>query len=133
MTNTVLFPDYPELLTTKEVGKILGVQKITLIRWAKSGKLVPEIRLNERGDKRYTKRQILAFLGQPIPETPLFADYPDLLTTKQVCAMLSVRKVTLIRWAKSGQLVPEIRLNERGDKRYTKPQIFAFLGLTYGM
>jgi hypothetical protein len=60
-----LFEDYPELLTTQEVAEMLRVSKITLIRWAKSGKLVPEIRLNERGDKRYTKRQVLAFIGLP--------------------------------------------------------------------
>lgn len=59
-----LFNEYPELLTTQEVAKMLRVSKITLIRWAKSAKLVPEIRLNERGDKRYTKKQILAFIGQ---------------------------------------------------------------------
>lgn len=120
---------YPELLSTKDVCAILDIQKITLIRWAKSGKLVPEIRLNERGDKRYTKRQILAFLGQSTERLEqLFEDQPDLLTTKQVCALLGVRKITLIRWAQTGKLVPEIRLNERGDKRYTKRQILAFLG-----
>lgn len=129
MQTEPILANYPELLSTKDVCGILDVQKITLIRWAKSGKLVPEIRLNERGDKRYTKRQILAFLGQPTEQLgQLFADKPDLLTTKQVCALLAVRKITLIRWAQSGKLVPEIRLNERGDKRYTKRQILAFLG-----
>ena len=63
-----LFENYPDLLTTPQVCEMLQVTKITLIRWAKSGKLVPEIRLNERGDKRYTKRQILAFLGQPVEQ-----------------------------------------------------------------
>ncbi|MCA9390560.1 helix-turn-helix domain-containing protein [candidate division WWE3 bacterium] len=66
MEEKPLFADYPELLTAPEVAEMLRVSKITLIRWAKSGKLVPEVRLNERGDKRYTKRQILAFIGQSV-------------------------------------------------------------------
>lgn len=58
-----LFDNYPELLTVKEVAKALRVSPLTIKRWGKKGKLLP-IRINSRGDRRYTKDQVLRLLGQ---------------------------------------------------------------------
>lgn len=56
---------YPELLTVKEVAEILRLSPLTIKRWGKKGKL-PPIRINSRGDRRYTKDQIFWLLGQKI-------------------------------------------------------------------
>lgn len=58
-----MLEDYPDLLTVKEVAEILRVSPLTIKRWGKRGKLVP-IRINSRGDRRYTKQQVLYLLGQ---------------------------------------------------------------------
>lgn len=70
-----MFEDYPELLTITEAAELLRVSKITLKRWEKQGKITP-IRINSRGDRRYTKQQIKALLGlevgtEPIDKSPL--------------------------------------------------------------
>lgn len=54
---------WPELLTVKEVAKILRVSPLTIKRWGNKGKL-PPIRINSRGDRRYTKEQVLWVLGK---------------------------------------------------------------------
>ena len=54
--------DWPELLTVREVAKILRVSPLTIKRWGKRGKL-PAIRINTRGDRRYRKEVILRLLG----------------------------------------------------------------------
>lgn len=59
----MMLEEYPEVLTISEVAKILRVSKITLKRWEKSGR-IQSIRINSRGDRRYTKKQVLALLGQ---------------------------------------------------------------------
>lgn len=124
-----MLENYPELLKSKEVCEILQIKKITLIRWGKKGKLVPAIRINNRGDKRYTKKQLLSFLGQDTDNTMQpFSAYPEILTIKNVMDMLRVSRISLTRWAKQGILIPEIILNDRGDKRYTKKQILQLLG-----
>lgn len=53
----------PDLMTVKEVAKFLRVSPITVKRWGKKGKLVP-IRINSRGDRRYTKEQVLWIIGK---------------------------------------------------------------------
>lgn len=53
---------WPELLTVREVAKILRVSPLTIKRWGKRGKL-PAIRINSRGDRRYRKEAILWLLG----------------------------------------------------------------------
>ncbi|MCA9392229.1 MerR family transcriptional regulator [candidate division WWE3 bacterium] len=58
-----MFEDYPEILTIGEASKLLRVSPITLKRWEKKGK-IQSIRINSRGDRRYTKQQIIALLGQ---------------------------------------------------------------------
>lgn len=58
-----MLEDYPEVLTISEAAEILRVSPITLKRWEKKGK-IQSIRINSRGDRRYTKQQILALLGQ---------------------------------------------------------------------
>ncbi len=54
--------DWPELLTVKEVAKILRVSPLTIKRWGNRGKLTP-IRINSRGDRRYKKEAVLWALG----------------------------------------------------------------------
>ena len=54
--------EWPDLLTVREVAKILRVSPLTIKRWGKRGKL-PAIRINSRGDRRYRKEQILQLLG----------------------------------------------------------------------
>jgi len=70
-----MFEDYPELLTITEAAELLRISKITLKRWEKQGKITP-IRINSRGDRRYTKQQIKALLGletdaSPVDSSPL--------------------------------------------------------------
>jgi len=57
-----MLDDYPEILTISEAAEILRVTPLTLKRWEKKGRIQP-IRINSRGDRRYTKQQILALLG----------------------------------------------------------------------
>lgn len=70
-----MFEEYPEILTISEAAELLRVAPITLKRWEKKGK-IQSIRINSRGDRRYTKQQILALLGQESktvePESPTF-------------------------------------------------------------
>lgn len=58
-----MLEEYPEILTIKEAAGILRVTPLTLKRWEAKGRIQP-IRINTRGDRRYTKKQILALLGQ---------------------------------------------------------------------
>lgn len=58
-----MLEDYPPVLTISEVAEILRVSEITLKRWEKKGR-IQSIRINSRGDRRYTKEQVLAILGQ---------------------------------------------------------------------
>lgn len=60
-----MLDQYPQILTITQVAEILQVTPLTLKRWEKQGKLIP-MRINTRGDRRYFKDQILAFLGQPV-------------------------------------------------------------------
>ena len=52
----------PDLLTVREVAKILRVSPLTIKRWGKRGKL-PAIRINSRGDRRYKKEAVMWLLG----------------------------------------------------------------------
>lgn len=54
--------EWPELLTVREVAKILRVSALTIKRWGKRGKL-PAIRINSRGDRRYKKEAVMWLLG----------------------------------------------------------------------
>lgn len=58
----MMFKDLPDLLLTKEVAKLFRVSQLTVKRWGKRGKLVP-VRINSRGDRRYTKDSIMKLLG----------------------------------------------------------------------
>ena len=55
--------EWPELLTVREVAKILRDSALTIKRWGKRGKL-PAIRINSRGDRRYKREAVLWLLGQ---------------------------------------------------------------------
>lgn len=52
-----------------QASKILGVSIVTLRRWDKSGKLVPDIR-TKGGHRRYSETTLRQFLGQPLPPPP---------------------------------------------------------------
>jgi len=54
--------ELPDLLTVREVAEILRVSPLTIKRWGKRGKL-PAIRINSRGDRRYSKESVLWLLG----------------------------------------------------------------------
>jgi excisionase family DNA binding protein len=62
-TYMALGDEWPDLLTVREVAKILRVSPLTIKRWGKRGKL-PAIRINSRGDRRYKKEAVLWLLGQ---------------------------------------------------------------------
>lgn len=51
----------PEYLKLDEVAALFRVSKLTVKRWGKAGKLVP-LRINSRGDRRYTREQIIQYL-----------------------------------------------------------------------
>lgn len=53
---------------------------------------------------------------------------PDLLTVKEVAALLRVSPLTIKRWGKRGKL-PPIRINTRGDRRYRKEAVLWILGM----
>ncbi len=57
------------------------------------------------------------------------SELPDLLTVKEVAAVLRVSVLTVKRWGKRGKLVP-IRINSRGDRRYKKEAVQWLLGIT---
>lgn len=52
----------PDLLTVKEVAQLLRVSVLTIKRWGKRG-VLPAIRINSRGDRRYKKEAVLWKLG----------------------------------------------------------------------
>lgn len=62
MSDKLMLSDLPDLLTLKEVAKLLRVSPLTIKRWGKKGKL-PAIRINSRGDRRYRKEVVLKLLG----------------------------------------------------------------------
>lgn len=55
-------------------------------------------------------------------------DWPELLTVKEVAAILRVSPLTIKRWGKRGKLTP-IRINSRGDRRYKKEAVLWALGI----
>ena len=61
-SNNISLSTMPDLLTVREVAKILRVSPLTIKRWGKRGKL-PAIRINSRGDRRYKKEAVLWLLG----------------------------------------------------------------------
>ena len=52
----------PDLLTVREVAEVLRVSPLTIKRWGKKG-ILPPIRINSRGDRRYKKEAVLWKLG----------------------------------------------------------------------
>ncbi|MDP3973888.1 MAG: helix-turn-helix domain-containing protein [Candidatus Daviesbacteria bacterium] len=51
----------PDLLNVKETAAVLRISSITLKRWGKRGLLHP-IRVNERGDRRFRKEDLIQFM-----------------------------------------------------------------------
>lgn len=52
----------PDLMTVREVAEVLRVSPLTIKRWGKKG-ILPPIRINSRGDRRYKKEAVLWKLG----------------------------------------------------------------------
>lgn len=57
------FEEMPELLLISEVAKILRVSILTIKRWEEKGKITP-IRINDRGDRRYRKKDIINLISK---------------------------------------------------------------------
>lgn len=57
----------PQLLTLQEACDILNVHPNTLRKWDNEGKL-KAVRFGSRGDRRYKKEDILAFIENKISE-----------------------------------------------------------------
>lgn len=53
--------ELPKLLTIRQAAEVLNVHVETLRRWDKAGKL-KAIRVNERGDRRYSIEDIENYL-----------------------------------------------------------------------
>lgn len=68
--------DVERLLTIREASALVHVHSSTLRRWEKSGLLRP-YRVGPRGDRRYSRAQLLAFLNGNSP-----ADAPDINLTE---------------------------------------------------
>ena len=52
-----------ELLTIREVGRLLHVHPNTLRRWSNDGR-IRAYRINERGDRRFKRGEIVRFLAE---------------------------------------------------------------------
>lgn len=52
---------------------------------------------------------------------------PGLLTIREVASFLRVSPLTVKRWEQRGQM-KSIRINSRGDRRYTRDEIDRILG-----
>ena len=54
--------DLPDILTAREVAKYMKISVLTLKRWGKKGIFLPAFRINSRGDRRYKKEDLIAFI-----------------------------------------------------------------------
>lgn len=54
--------DMPEMMTPRQVAEVLRVSILTVKRWSNKGKL-EAIRINSRGDRRYSRRVIMELLS----------------------------------------------------------------------
>jgi excisionase family DNA binding protein len=52
-----------DMLTIREVARLLHVHPNTLRRWSNDGRLRP-YRINSRGDRRYKREEIAKFLAE---------------------------------------------------------------------
>jgi len=52
-----------ELLTIREVARLLHVHPNTLRRWSNYGK-IKAYRINERGDRRFKREEVARFLSE---------------------------------------------------------------------
>lgn len=57
------------LLTLEEAAEQLGVSKSTLRRWTRQG-IIESIRINPRGDRRFTPEQLQNFVRPRITGRP---------------------------------------------------------------
>jgi excisionase family DNA binding protein len=54
---------FSDMLTIREVARLLHVHPNTLRRWSNDGRLRP-YRINSRGDRRYKREEIAHFLAE---------------------------------------------------------------------
>ena len=52
-----------EMLTVREVARLLHVHPNTLRRWSNNGR-IEACRINQRGDRRYKREEIVHFLAE---------------------------------------------------------------------
>ncbi|MBU1111107.1 helix-turn-helix domain-containing protein [Patescibacteria group bacterium] len=95
-----ILSEYPPLLTVKQVAKIFQVTPLTIKRWGKKG-ILPPIRINSRGDRRYTKEQVLWLIGQrtgdkiiPSVNKKLYEAKEDSLATNNIITQGVAEKTT---------------------------------------
>lgn len=58
--NKLSFP-IPELLTIRQVARLMQVHHNTLRNWDNSG-ILKAVRIGKRGDRRYRKQDVLGFI-----------------------------------------------------------------------
>lgn len=121
-------PDKSSLLSQSNLemaGFILDGIEPVLAQWATRtvfNKVEVAIKnLGKVGQWKVSVESELKDTGQALDQLP------DLLTVKEVAALLRVSPLTIKRWGKRGKL-PAIRINSRGDRRYKKEAVLWMLG-----
>jgi excisionase family DNA binding protein len=64
-----------------------------------------------------------------MPPSTSGADFDDLLTPREVAALLGVRTTTIARWARDGLLKPAVR-TPGGHRRYRRGDVVALRDAT---
>jgi hypothetical protein len=95
--------DLPEVLTIKEVTKLLRVERKTTYSWSKKG-LIPGA-LKTPYPKRYSKAALLRWMRQGLP--PAYPDYPDhsrpeVLTVAEAARLLNTTVCAVREWVRRG-------------------------------
>lgn len=125
------------LLTMYEVAAWLRVHPNTIRRWTDSGSL-KHFRVGERGDRRFSARDVRAFLGQrtsgsgQVPNTHQTPGNPQeakeglSLSVKDTALRLGVSSTTVRRWELQGKL-KAVRIGSLEERRFNEDQIEEYL------
>ena len=125
------------LLTMNEVAAWLRIHPNTIRRWTDSGRL-KHFRVGERGDRRFSVRDLRAFLGQRIAGNgqvtnthqplgnPQEAKEGLSLSVKETALRLGVGSTTVRRWELQGRL-KAVRIGSFGERRFNENQIEEYL------